>query len=552
MTTQTKKDISEVSQDHKSNDFFVKLLSNELTLNQLMRSNRHITSLFLPYTNEILFYALLNQKGIQSDSLNKKLSSNANKILNSNNLSIKSEILKSERFKKAVEYLFSQTNSKFDYFFISKFASIIENYLLRSPELIEKEIYFLVSFFPFIIASYDVYLLFSNLLDSDFSNSNLNSYLIHEYLNKNHFIDFLFSNLSDETINLLIKCAQVETFKSPSFVNHLLNFNSFNYMKLYDFYKLEDRKWDIIAKYAKEPLIDNENDKNYSEKSLSIFMPLIKQAYIHIEPTFEDYFSQSQVSALQFMTTMFIYDPINAENTICSTTCLLETLKRIIICFPNHTIAINEIFLLVEVLITSTTATTRTQAIEVFIPITHELLMFQKFRSSREPKKENQFLDQSENDIVQSDQPKKLYSFFNHCCSMIQEKLSKENENVASEIELLLEKEEDDDDNEDDDIQEIKKIANRSLRGFAASFLNRIMEHEDNDSELENELNDNDLYQDSIEYLIEVYNPLSESGYGYNNSISQISINKKPFHPSFPTFTKRGLGLINRSTPLVI
>ena len=112
------------SSDEGSSDFIDKLLSADLTVNQLIKSNSHVTSLFVPYVNDIITYALLNPNEIRARNLNSKLCSSATRILESNNISIKSKILKTIKFKEAVGYLLDQTNISFDDYFVSKFSSI--------------------------------------------------------------------------------------------------------------------------------------------------------------------------------------------------------------------------------------------------------------------------------------------------------------------------------------------------------------------------------------------------------------------------------------------
>lgn len=540
MLDPSNKAMQKSSSDLSSKDFIVKLLSADSTVNQLIKSNSHVTSLFLPYANDILFYAFLDRNEINDDSLILKLCSSSTKILESNNMSIKTKILTTDKFKEAIELLQSQTDSNFDDCFVSKFASITENYLTHSPQLIRNEFSFLFSFSKFILTNFSVYLLFRNLLTC----SHLNSYLIHNYLQENQFIDFLFSNLSNNSIDLLIHCAQIDIFRSPSFVDHLLNFDLHDSIDE----KFINRKWEIIATYVKTTVISIEDENKSALNALSVFLPLVGQAFFHIDPTNYDYYLKSQVSALQFLSAMFYNISLKAQNEICNLSKFLYFLKDIIITFPNHTIAVNEVFMLVEALLLSSSA--RIETIQEFIPFVHKLLMYQKIQSNQSNENLN---DQSEVHFKSSDKniskPNTLYSFFNQCNLKAQSLFSNDSSDSSSPIKPINEEENefpivisdynnDDNNNYEEEEQErkeepdgIDKILSPCLRGFAASFINRLMVDEDNDSELENDLNENELFNESTEYLIEVYNPLSESGYGYNKELK--SPNRKGLNTSY-------------------
>lgn len=519
------------SSEESSSDFIIKLLSADLTVNQLIKSSSHVTSLFVPYVNDIITYALLNPDEIRARNLNSKLCSSATRILESNNISIKSKILKTIKFKEAVTYLLDQTNISYDDYFVSKFASITESYLKNSPQLIKNEFSFFITFSRFIISNFSVYSLFKNILTS----SSFNSYLIYNYLQEHQFADFLFNNLADESIDLLILCSRIDVFRTPNFIHHILNFGS---NELLDD-KIINRKWEIIAEYVQITMMSAEDEERKSINSLKDFLPLVSQAVCHINPLNFDNYLKSQVASLKFLISMLYNSSLKAESEVCNISNLMDILKNIIILFPNHTIAVNQVFMLAETLIISTSL--RSQAIQAFIPFVYKLLMFQKIQYEH-PKEESDSNEKDENHSEASciDQPKSntLYSFFNQCNLTTQSEFSTDSNSDSSPIKCQTEDEGDfviisanvdDDDveeNLDEESNKIKAILSPGLRGFAACFLNRLMVDEDNDTELEKELNDNDLFNESTEYLVEFYNPLSESGYGYTNGF-QFRNNQK-------------------------
>lgn len=532
MLSNTNKSANSIPNESKS-DFIVDILSSDSTVNRIIKSSSHVTSIIIPYANDIISYAFLNPKEVVANKINPKLCENATKIVESNNNTIKSKILKTNKFQEAVRFFLDQSNSSFDDYFISKFASITESYLKYSPQLIRNEFSFFISFSKFIFINFSVFSLFKNIL----ANSTFNSYMIYNYLKENHFIDYLFSNLTNESIDLIILCTRIEVFRTASFTNYIFKFDS---NELDD--KLSHRKWEIISEYTKFIIVNTDDGEKPSLSIFEDFLPFVKKALDHINPgNYEDYL-KTQVSALQFLSTMFYDKSLKAENEISNMEYLLEILKYIIIKFPKHTIAINEVFNLVEILITSTSF--RSQAIQVFIPLTHKFLMFQKFKNNLLKEEEDSSLSEksefhSENEFTGQSQS---ISFFSQYClnshsdyttdsnssptkSQNEDEddfitISSNNDNEEKSDSDNYEEEVDDEEFADEESKTINEILNPCLRGFAACFLNRLMVHEDNDSTLEKELNESDIFNKSIEYLVEVYNPISESGYGYKNEFN--------------------------------
>ncbi|OHT00847.1 hypothetical protein TRFO_32414 [Tritrichomonas foetus] len=394
---------------------FVTLMSSDLTVTRLIKMYRTVTSLFTPHANELLACMLSTL-----DSKNKLVSA-ATKILNSENYLIKNELLKTPNFQLAIQAMNSDMN--ISPIFVSKFAIFVENYLKDDPNLIHTKFFFFSLFVKHISKNTSVYSMFIELL------VNKAEYLpIFEYLHEKKFTEFLIEHLSEENLDILVKCAQIPTFLTPKFINQIMLLE-------------HNRKWEIISKTI-----------SYSE-SPSDFLPLLDESIFFIDSYTENNFSVAHVSAL-----LFISEMINS----CSDTLseidfesFNQILIRVLQNFPNHSIAINTVFLIIEELITSTQS--RQMAIDTFIPFLSDYLL-----------------------------------------------------------------------------ETSPKSSNKIMKSFTAQLFQRLLSTEETDAGLESDLSQNDGYLAATEYIIEIYNPLIESCYGYTPQAFAVTNDE----PGFDHFTE--------------